>query len=318
MPVTCVGRAALAVAVRHARAAFKERVVGCYAIGSLAHGGFSALTSDVDVALVLRGPLAASDAAAVAALNAAVLADSTPLVDRTSVFWGSAASILHRQSPLDCDGGAALQGRLGPVDKLDWWLNGELVFGEDIRQDEGFRGAFRAPTKPELVLASASFAADKFGASFEFSALRGGHPHLALAGDAHRFSKTVLLPLRLLWTARTGEVGAVEDAAEWFAGSGVCACGAQRALVRAAVSVKHYGFNGPGGSLLLLPDDAQGAGAHAGTVLTPHQLVRLVDSALLPLYRACLEEYAQFLEMAGERRLALTFQTWLARIDASG
>jgi hypothetical protein len=53
----------LADAVRACHDALGNRLVASYALGSLAHSGFSSLVSDVDLALILADPIEASDAA---------------------------------------------------------------------------------------------------------------------------------------------------------------------------------------------------------------------------------------------------------------
>ncbi len=83
----------LAEATRAYRDAFGERLVAVYALGSLAHGGFSPLVSDVDLGLVLAEPLAASDAGAVERVAAALRAGGSPLHERLSVFWGTPATL---------------------------------------------------------------------------------------------------------------------------------------------------------------------------------------------------------------------------------
>ena len=59
---TAQGDAVLAEAVSAFRAALGSRLVAGYALGSLAHGGFSPLVSDVDLGLVLQDPLRVSTA----------------------------------------------------------------------------------------------------------------------------------------------------------------------------------------------------------------------------------------------------------------
>ena len=49
------GHDVLADAVAAYTQALGERLVAAYALGSLAHGGFSPLVSDVDLALILAG-----------------------------------------------------------------------------------------------------------------------------------------------------------------------------------------------------------------------------------------------------------------------
>jgi len=51
------GEAVLADAVAALAAAFGPRLLAVYALGSLAHGGFRPLVSDVDVAAILTDPI---------------------------------------------------------------------------------------------------------------------------------------------------------------------------------------------------------------------------------------------------------------------
>jgi len=51
----------LAEATEAYRAALGDRLLGAYALGSLAHGGFSALASDIDLGLIVNDPLQPGD-----------------------------------------------------------------------------------------------------------------------------------------------------------------------------------------------------------------------------------------------------------------
>ena len=59
------GEAVLAEAVSASRHALGPRLVAAYALGSLAHGGFSPLVSDVDLGLILADPLMETDEATI-------------------------------------------------------------------------------------------------------------------------------------------------------------------------------------------------------------------------------------------------------------
>ena len=50
------GERVLAEAVEAYRVAFGDRLLAVYALGSLAHGGFSELVSDIDVGLIISDP----------------------------------------------------------------------------------------------------------------------------------------------------------------------------------------------------------------------------------------------------------------------
>src|SRR5581483_6775609 len=117
------GNAVLDQAVQLARAAWGERLVAAYALGSLAHGGLSALVSDVDLGLVLADPLLAEDATRVAEVAERVGASGVPLADRLSIFWGTPASLR----------GEVAGGRFPPLDRLDLLRYGQLRAGRDAR-----------------------------------------------------------------------------------------------------------------------------------------------------------------------------------------
>jgi hypothetical protein len=131
-----LGEAILSRAVELARARWGVRLLSAYALGSLAHGGFSPLVSDVDLGLILADPLTPDDARQVAALTAAIRATGLPLAERLSVFWGSRDS-LHGRTP---------GGRFPPLDRLDLIQHGRLLWGTDTREN------LPPPTQRELVL----------------------------------------------------------------------------------------------------------------------------------------------------------------------
>jgi hypothetical protein len=117
-----LGEAVLARAVPAYRAALGSRLLAGYALGSLAHGGFSALVSDVDLGLIRAG--------------------GSALDQRLSVFWGTPATL----------GGQRRGGRFPPLDRLDLLEYGRLLTGQDLRS------AAARPDPAELLVAGAEFA----------------------------------------------------------------------------------------------------------------------------------------------------------------
>jgi len=134
-----LGQAVLADAVRAYRRALGERLVAAYALGSLAHGGFSALVSDVDLGLVLADPLDPSDAETILRVCEAVKAGGSMLHERLSVFWGSPSTLSGRR----------VDGRFPPLDLLDLIQYGQLLSGEDARKD------LTPPSRTDLTIAGA-------------------------------------------------------------------------------------------------------------------------------------------------------------------
>ncbi len=91
-PPEAIGEKVLTTTVASAKEAWGDRLVAAYALGSLAHGGFSINVSDVDLGLILSDPLEDQDTEGMANLSAAIKASVAPLATRLSVFWGSIAT----------------------------------------------------------------------------------------------------------------------------------------------------------------------------------------------------------------------------------
>jgi hypothetical protein len=124
------GEAVLLEAVAAYRAALGDRLLAAYALGSLAHGGFSELVSDIDVGLILSDPPQARDPEAIQQVAESERRKGSPLHERLSVFWGTPATLAGDQEG----------GRFPPLDRLDLLENGRLLAGnDDARPSSGDR-----------------------------------------------------------------------------------------------------------------------------------------------------------------------------------
>src|SRR5262249_56140598 len=74
-------------------AALGDRLVAAYALGSLAHGGFSDLVSDIDLGLIVRDPIEPGDGETIEAVADAEKSKGSPLHERLSVFWGTPSTL---------------------------------------------------------------------------------------------------------------------------------------------------------------------------------------------------------------------------------
>jgi predicted nucleotidyltransferase len=207
------GETILAAALNLAQQRWRERLLAAYALGSLAHGGFSAV-SDVDIGFVLDDPLLSTDSNDVVELAASIKATKKPFADRLSVFWGSVASL----------SGVASGGRFPPLDRLDLIKHGRLLAGSDVRDK------LPSPTRQELVLAGAEFALWRLGTDEIIGKLK--NPKVLAQSDPKTLTKLILFPIRFMFTARTGEVGRNEAAVEHFVAT---ASGASSTLGRLAL-----------------------------------------------------------------------------------
>jgi hypothetical protein len=253
------------------RALCGDRLVAAYALGSLAHGGFSPHVSDVDLGLVLADPLDAGSESAVSQVLSRARASGLPFAERLSVFWGSPRTL----------SGAADAGRFAPPDVLDLARHGRLLAGRDVR------GEVRLPSMDELLISSARFAHERLSTRETIEYLYA--PSRLAAAGPRKLTKLVLFPVRFLFTARTGEVGANDR------------------------SVAHFALTQPG------PAAELALKALAWRDAPPPAGDRAVTEALrhgaLPLYRLFVDEYGERLRACGAFELADAYPRWRARLD---
>ena len=203
------GETVLLEAVDAYRAQLGDRLLAAYALGSLAHGGFSELVSDVDLGLILSDPLEPGDPDSIQRVAESQRRKGSPLHERLSVFWGTPATLAG-----ECEG-----GRFPPLDRLDLLESGRLLAGSDEA-----RARVQRPSTEELVITGAEFALDhlaavrpasgddgdglgsiRAGGSEAFQQIRS--PELLAAQGVRQVTKLVLFPVRFLYTAATGHVG---------------------------------------------------------------------------------------------------------------
>jgi hypothetical protein len=282
------GEAVLVQAITAYQQAFGSRLVAGYALGSLAHGGFSPLVSDVDLGLILQDPPRTSDRLAIRRVAGAVRAGGSALHERLSVFWGTPATLA----------GAARGGRFPALDRLDLLEYGRLLTGQDTRH------AVARPGRAELLTAGAEFALGSLAGDPALPVrLRGlarrrlhadsavaeiRDPALLVSRGPRRLTKVVLFPVRFLFTAQTGRVGTNQLAADHYR-AGVYAPSAE--LVAAALAWRRE------------PPDGDEAAA-------------LVARELVPLYLQYIDDHVPRLLAVGRPRLAESFRRWRARILA--
>jgi len=195
-----VGNRVLDAAAAVAGERFHGRLASAYAIGSLAHGGFSPAVSDVDVAFILEGPLLPADAAAVEDVKRRVVALELPLAERLSIFWASPESLRDER----------LGGRFPPLDRLDLLRHGRLLAGGETRE------GIPAPSRRDLVVGTVPFALQILHKEVP----QVIDPALLVQRGMRHVTKRVLFPVRFLYTAQTGDAGRVEAAVEHYQRSG--------------------------------------------------------------------------------------------------
>jgi predicted nucleotidyltransferase len=253
------GWAAMRTAVAVARELVGERLSSAYAIGSLAHGGFGPAVSDVDLALLTEGPLDAETVSRIAAATESEL--RTELSRRLSIFhvpWRAFA--------------APPSGtRFPAIDRLDLLRYGVLVYGAELR------ARLPAPPSAQVIEEAVRFAVEHLSAEPTETAVRH-HPTPGVA-QLRKVTKLVLLPVRLLFVAETGEVGGNDDA------------------------VAHYG-QVMGASRLEVVDQAL-RWREVGSIPDWESAQRLLGSELMALRRQVLRRLCSVPEIPARRELEL-------------
>ena len=282
------GEAVLVRAVAAYRAALGSRLIAGYALGSLAHGGFSPLVSDVDLGLILEDPVRATDRLTIRTAARSVRAGGSALDQRLSVFWGTPATLQ----------GQRRGGRFPPLDRLDLLEYGRLLTGTDARS------AVARPDRTELLVAGAEFALGYLGGAARLPdrlrqrALSRSRdddvlteirtPSRLVSAGPRRVTKIVLFPVRFLFTAQTGQVGTNTLAARHYLASPDAPA---TSLVAAALAWR-----------LEPPADGEAAA--------------LLGRELVPLYVHYIDDHIARLRAVGHHRLADRFHRWRTRLLA--
>jgi hypothetical protein len=284
------GETVLLEAVDAYRAKLGDRLLAAYALGSLAHGGFSELVSDVDLGLILSDPLEPADPESIQRVAESERRKGSPLHERLSVFWGTPATLAGEREG----------GRFPPLDRLDLLENGRLLAGSDEA-----RARVRRPTTEELVITGAEFALDHLAAVRTASGDDGGlgsisagggeafeqirSPELLAAQGVRQVTKLVLFPVRFLYTAATGHVGTNGDAVAHYLGRQGTA---SPRLVEAALA---WRTEPPS-------DDAA--------------VAELLRAELVPLYLEYVEDHARRLQVMKRGDLASAYEQWRRQLLA--
>jgi hypothetical protein len=186
-PGTEEGWRVVHAAVHSARERLGAGLLSAYAIGSLAHGGFSPAVSDVDVALLTDEQPDRDVLSVVAMVAADVRATGHALADRLSIFH--APWLAFRDPPPDA--------RFPPIDRYDLMVFGILVDGIDHRAAYGV-----APSVAEIREQAVAHALEHVSAA----RLAADLGRLQAGGvSVHDATKIVLWPVRLQHVCDTGQ-----------------------------------------------------------------------------------------------------------------
>jgi hypothetical protein len=164
-----------------------DRLIGIYLIGSLAHAGFSARYSDIDMALVAKDTLTSQD---IAQLFSSAAALSATLAPRLSLFW------TDRHFSV---------GRFPPLDRVDLLDHGTPVIEREyVRPPRPTLGQIRAYLGGN-PLRNWSVQVEKFSALPELT-----------SNNRKAYLRALLYPARFAYSWTTGAMASNDDAVAWL------------------------------------------------------------------------------------------------------
>jgi hypothetical protein len=200
---TATAEQVIADTVQAAQAVLGGEIEAIFTLGSLAHGGFAPLVSDVDVAIIVTATTLDTAEQMARVQTLVVDKGSSALSERLSVFWADWQTVRT---------GEGAHSRLGPVDRLDLLDSGRLLLGSDLREPSV------RPSHEELVVMSAGHILNRFTDAY-LERLRD--TQALLAGGPRAVTKAILFPVRFVYTLRTGRIGLNDDSARWYAAEGL-------------------------------------------------------------------------------------------------
>jgi predicted nucleotidyltransferase len=160
-----------------------RRLIGIYLIGSLAHGGFSARYSDIDMALIAEGPLECGE---IDLVNREVGARSDTLASRLSLFWTNQYFSV---------------GRFPPLDRVDYIDHGVTLLER----------RHVCPARPTLAEIRTYLGAEPFRNWSQQVQRLIALDELTISDHKH-FLRALLYPARFLYSWETGAIGSNDEA----------------------------------------------------------------------------------------------------------
>ena len=95
---------------------FGDKLIACYVLGSIAHGGFSPLISDIDIALILADPIKNDYSEKVNLINHHVKESKIKFCNKLSIYFATIESLNSQNKNV----------RFPAYDKLDLRVRGHI------------------------------------------------------------------------------------------------------------------------------------------------------------------------------------------------
>lgn len=183
--------------VKSVKHSLNHQEVSVYIMGSLARGGFSEITSDIDLGIIIDGSLDDVEKKINQIKLSAI--DNFPSVkNNISIFWGSVKSI----------NGEIEGGRYPPFDRLDLIDHALLLSGSEVRRK------LLRPSKKELLTASIKFSLNNLANKERIAEFKHCH-QIAEKGVVYT-TKTILFPARFIYLKQTGYIAGNKESAEYY------------------------------------------------------------------------------------------------------
>lgn len=266
-----------------------------YLIGSLAHGGFSEHTSDIDVAFVLDKPdITDGDWSTFDYVGERIKNDrGLRFGKKLSLFWSTLPVLSSEITSGAFPAPTKDQGVFPPYDVLDLIQHGKLLHGEEVR------GSLREPTVDNLYTAGVEFLSSYVDTSENNDAITDHDAFDSLSN--HDKSKLVLFPVRLMYTLNTGKIGDNAKAAEHY-------------IMNLAQS--NQPDTESGGSSRLLGQAVEQAILIRDQDAFDEKIMKESFPAIMDLYSQLINQHKDKMQLLGQTEHAQDLDDWLSRLKS--
>lgn len=178
-----------------------KRMLSCYILGSIAHGGYIRNVSDIDIAIIFK-ELYHNDNQLIDKIIEYIHTSRWKLSKRVSIFWGSLESINDKTA-----------GRFYIFDVIDLVENGILIFGKDVRK------GLNIPLNDQLKHAVIKYFLDVFFNPKNLYEVINPEKYLSKYFKKKYFRylfTRILFPLRCIYTLKTCKIAANHTALEQY------------------------------------------------------------------------------------------------------
>ena len=176
---------------------FPNSSLSIYVMGSLARGGFSESTSDIDLGVICDKSFQ-NTKERFSSIKGMLKQKHRLIKNNISIFYGSISEINNKKGEF----------RYPPFDRLDLIKHALLISGNEVREK------LIEPKKEELLIATAKFALGYLATETRINECK--NPTLIIDRGLTYLTKTILFPVRFVYFEKTGSISGNDVSVHYY------------------------------------------------------------------------------------------------------